>query len=131
MMSDESHTSVLADLATLGVGLSLDDFGTGASALARLKRFPVDPVKIDRSFVSGLGEGDGTDDAIVEAIMALSTALGLKVVAEGVETERQLDRLVELGCRRIQGFLFSRPVPADGMRVLLEQSRMRGGVTLA
>jgi EAL domain-containing protein (putative c-di-GMP-specific phosphodiesterase class I) len=118
-MSDDSHGDVLSDLAALGVGLSLDDFGTGASALARLKRFPVDTLKIDRSFVSSLGEGDGTDDAIVEAVMALATALGLKVVAEGVETEDQLARLGGMGCRRIQGFLFSRPVPAHDMRRLL------------
>ena len=127
LMSDESHGAVLSELAALGVGLSLDDFGTGASALARLKRFPVDTLKIDRSFVSSLGEGDGTDDAIVAAVMALATTLGLKVVAEGVETERQLSRLRYMGCRRIQGYLFSRPIPSHAMGALLGQGPLAAG----
>jgi EAL domain-containing protein (putative c-di-GMP-specific phosphodiesterase class I) len=115
LMADESHAAVLADLATLGVGLSLDDFGTGASALARLKRFPVDTVKIDRSFVSGLGQPDGADDAIIAAIMALARALGLEVIAEGVETVEQLERLLAMGCERIQGYLFSKPLEPEAL----------------
>ena len=88
------------------------------SSLSYLKRFPVDVLKIDRSFVDGLGE-DPDDTAIVTAIISLGRALGLRVVAEGVETRRQLDELRRLGCDRAQGFLFARPRPA----ALLWESR--------
>ncbi|MGZ4682881.1 MAG: EAL domain-containing protein, partial [Acidimicrobiales bacterium] len=103
---------VLNDLKDIGVSLALDDFGTGYSSLSYLKRFPVDVLKIDRSFVDGLGE-DPEDTAIVTAIISLSRALGLRVVAEGVETRRQLDELRRLGCDRAQGFMFARPRPAQ------------------
>jgi len=112
MQDPASALRVLTDLRSLGVSLAVDDFGTGYSSLAYLKRFPVDVLKIDRSFVDGLGD-DPEDTAIVTAIVGMARALGLSLVAEGVETERQLAELVRLGCQRAQGFLFSRPVPVE------------------
>lgn len=99
----------LADLRRLGVGLAIDDFGTGYSSLAYLQRYPVDVLKIDRSFVSGLGRSHG-DEAIAEAIIGLAAALDLRTVAEGVETETQLAVLRRLGCDHIQGYLKSPPL---------------------
>ncbi len=119
LMSDPAAgLKVLQDLRSLGVELAIDDFGTGYSSLSYLKRFPVDVLKIDRSFVDGLGD-DPDDTAIVTAIISLGRALGLRLVAEGVETRRQLDELRRLGCDRAQGFMFARPRPA----ALLWESR--------
>ncbi len=102
----------LRALRSLGLHLSVDDFGTGYSSLTYLKRFPVETIKIDRSFVSGLGlEAD--DTSIVEAVVRLGHSLGLSVVAEGVETPLQLNGLRELGCNKGQGYLFGRPRPAS------------------
>jgi EAL domain-containing protein (putative c-di-GMP-specific phosphodiesterase class I) len=96
----------LKALARLGVGLSIDDFGTGYSSLAYLKRFPIDKLKVDRSFVQGL-PADESDAGIVRAILQMARALNLKVVAEGVETELQRQFLLDAGCEMFQGFLFA------------------------
>jgi diguanylate cyclase (GGDEF)-like protein/PAS domain S-box-containing protein len=113
LMSETSETvDALNGIHAMGVGLAIDDFGTGESSLARLKRFPVKVLKIDKSFVDGLGILE-TDEAIVTAIVQLSKALGLVVLAEGVETPIQLERVAALGCDLYQGYLMSRPVSAD------------------
>jgi len=119
----ESTTSdgSLRQLRDLGVQLAIDDFGTGFSALEYFKRFTVQGLKIDRSFIDGLGRSR-EDTAIVTATLAFASALDLSVTAEGVETQDQLERLKALGCQQAQGFLFSRPVPADGVAALLDGS---------
>jgi len=107
----DAALAALTALKRLGVQLAVDDFGTGYSSLTYLQRFPVDELKIDQSFVAGLGTGPG-DTAIVASCVQLAHAIGLRAVAEGVETEDQRRALVELGCDVGQGYLFSRPVPA-------------------
>ncbi|HQY16564.1 MAG TPA: bifunctional diguanylate cyclase/phosphodiesterase, partial [Ilumatobacteraceae bacterium] len=112
LMADVKAATVsLRDLRSLGLHLAVDDFGTGYSSLTYLKRFPVEAIKIDRTFVNGLGI-DPDDSTIVEAVVNLGHSLGLSVVAEGVETPLQLTRLREIGCDRGQGYLFGRPRPA-------------------
>jgi len=105
-------------LSQLGVELAIDDFGTGHASLASMRHLPVDTLKIHESFVASLG-GEPGEVAIVAALVELGHALGLSVVAEGVETDAQLARLRDLGCDGAQGFLFSRPVPEDGVHALL------------
>jgi PAS domain S-box-containing protein len=109
---------VLSELKKLGVRLSIDDFGTGYSSLSRLQRFPVDTLKIDRSFISGMGT-DSESHEIVRIIVILAHSLGLKVVAEGIETQEQMDTLKHLGCELGQGYLFSRPGAAETIEELL------------
>ncbi len=109
----------LAGLKALGVGIAIDDFGTGYSSMSYLKRFPVDYLKIDRSFVAGLGEGTGDDEVIAAGMVSLAHALGLGVVAEGVETEGQLARLREMGCEVAQGFYFSKPLDGEALTAWL------------
>jgi EAL domain-containing protein (putative c-di-GMP-specific phosphodiesterase class I) len=111
MGNAETVLEVLTELKALGVRLAIDDFGTGYSSLAHLKRFPVDVLKVDRSFIAGLGRHP-EDSAIVASILGLTHALGIVAVAEGVETPEQLGALQRLGCEFGQGFLWSRPVPA-------------------
>jgi diguanylate cyclase (GGDEF)-like protein/PAS domain S-box-containing protein len=114
----ERNVDVLRRLKDLGVLVALDDFGTGYSSLAYLKRFPVDMLKVDKSFVDGLGESP-EDAAIVEAVVNLARALGLRTVAEGIETTSQLERLQDLGCDLGQGYYFSKPLPAPKASALL------------
>lgn len=111
---------LLGELRDLGVGLAMDDFGTGYSSLAYLKGLPFDTLKIDRSFISGLPQ-DTASAAIVNAITTLGTNLGFHVLAEGVETEAQLQFLIRAGCRNAQGYLFSQPVPADAVGELISR----------
>jgi EAL domain-containing protein (putative c-di-GMP-specific phosphodiesterase class I) len=102
--------------------VSIDDFGTGFSSLTYLKRFPVETVKIDRSFIKDL-PGDSNDLAITQAIIAMSHSLGLKVVAEGVETQEQASTLRRMDCDEYQGFLFSKAVPIDALLKLILRMR--------
>jgi EAL domain-containing protein (putative c-di-GMP-specific phosphodiesterase class I) len=122
----EEGLKTLFALKEMGVRLAIDDFGTGYSSLAYLKRFPLDSLKVDRSFIKDL-PGDADDAAITKAIVAMAHSLKLEVVAEGVETTEQLAFLQQQGCDQIQGFLFSRPVPADQVPELLT----RGGIKIA
>ena len=105
----------VAELKRLGVHLAVDDFGTGYSSLAYLHRFPVDVLKIDRSFVDTVGV-DGRDPVLTRAIIALGGALGLRIVAEGIEREAQAAALRALGCSHGQGYHLSRPLPAEAFR---------------
>lgn len=108
----DATLSWLERASALGIGLAVDNFGTGYSSLSGIKRFPLDSLKIDRSFVRGL-PGAAEDAALVEAIVAMAHSLGLRVVAAGVETDAQLASVLELGCEWAQGYLFSRPVAAE------------------
>lgn len=110
--------STLHDLKEMGVTLSIDDFGTGYSSLAYLKQLDLHELKIDKSFIDGLGD-DAGDSSIVAAVIALAHALGLEVVAEGIETLPQLERLKSMGCDIGQGYYFAKPVPIDAMDQLL------------
>ncbi|HZN13798.1 MAG TPA: EAL domain-containing protein [Acidimicrobiales bacterium] len=118
----DAFSRTLASLKALGLHVAIDDFGTGYSSLGYLRHFPVDILKIDQSFVDGLGR-DEQDDAVVAAIMSLARSLGLSVVAEGVETAEQAATLRELGCFLAQGYLFSRPMPAEQFYALLATER--------
>jgi diguanylate cyclase (GGDEF)-like protein/PAS domain S-box-containing protein len=111
MGNAEAALEILTRLKALGVSLAIDDFGTGYSSLVYLKRFPVGVLKVDRSFISGLGQ-DPEDSAIVASVVGLARAVGIVAVAEGVETAEQLHALQELGCEFAQGYLWSRPLPA-------------------
>lgn len=111
--------TTVRELDEAGVWLAIDDFGTGYSALNYLKRLPIHVLKIDRSFITGIP--DAADNcALTTAAIAMAKGLGLRVVAEGVETRAQLEFLREHGCRYVQGFLFSRPLPASQIETLLK-----------
>ena len=125
VMDDERGVAgVLEELRSLGVGIAIDDFGIGFSSMSRLKHVPVDVLKIDRAFVTDVAD-DTIDAQIVAGLLALAGSLGLRVVAEGVETRAQRDRLLELGCGWAQGFWWSRPLSAAQLTSLVAE---RGGV---
>lgn len=119
LMREDAAADVLKRIRALGVALSVDDFGTGYSSLAYLQRFPLDELKIDRSFIRGLGT-EPSATALVAAIMGVARALGLSVVAEGIEEPAQLEVLRGMDCDAAQGFLFMRPQPPDVLASMLE-----------
>ena len=118
----EKGVALLDRLAALGVGLAIDDFGTGHSSLLRLKRMPVNKLKIDRGFVVDLPCSD-SDSAMARAIIALGKSLHLRVIAEGVETAAQETLLRELGCDLGQGYLYNRPMPATELESMLDRAQ--------
>ena len=120
ILEGERTDQVVAALRGLGVRLAIDDFGTGHSSLSYARRFPVDELKIDRSFIDGLG-CNREDAAIVTAAIAFARALRLTVTAEGVETTDQAIRLRALGCDRAQGYLFARPMPETALSAILAE----------
>ncbi len=116
--NDESTIATLSQIKALGVQLSIDDFGTGYSSLSRLHRFPIDELKIDRSFVSKIGAGKGNLE-ITETILTLANKLGVSAIAEGIETAAQLAHLRELNCAYGQGYFFSQPLPKEAAEALI------------
>ena len=119
MDSVDSATAMLSQLKALGIQLSMDDFGTGYSSLSYLHQFPMDTLKVDRSFVSRMAtSGQSTD--IAQTIVILAHQLGLDVVAEGVETAEQLAQLRSLGCEYAQGYYFSKPVDGEKAEALIK-----------
>jgi diguanylate cyclase (GGDEF)-like protein len=127
--SDRSVAALQA-LRDIGVGVSLDDFGTGYCSLSYLRRLPIDSLKIDRSFVRGLGN-EADDDSIVTSVIDLARSLGVSVVAEGVETEEQLAGLRARGCDTVQGYLFARPGPATGIAAYVSEQDLHDARTAA
>jgi diguanylate cyclase (GGDEF)-like protein len=124
MQDAERVLATLGELSARGVGIAIDDFGTGYSSLAYLKRFPVETLKLDRSFVNGL-PGDANDVSIALAVITMAHSLGFKVVAEGVEKAAQRDFLAQHGCDQMQGYLFARPMPAGECARLLGVAPLR------
>ena len=116
----EAAIRTLHELKAMGIHLSIDDFGTGYSSLAQLKRFPIDTLKVDQSFVRDI-TSDPNDAAIASAIIAMGHSLRLTIIAEGVETPEQLAFLRERECHKVQGFLFARPMPLEQVAVYLDE----------
>jgi diguanylate cyclase (GGDEF)-like protein len=114
-------TQVMRALRDMGTGIAVDDFGTGHSSMRYLKQFPINTIKVDKCFVRGLPT-DTVDTAIVDAIFALAKSLKLDIVAEGVETQEQVDYLRKLGCKKVQGFFFNRPITVEEVELLLQAS---------
>ncbi|MDQ1375211.1 MAG: hypothetical protein QOJ09_2549 [Actinomycetota bacterium] len=123
LVDDLDPGNVFRELQELGVRLAIDDFGTGYSSLGRLSNFPVDVVKIDKSFIDRLSD-DSDGETMVRAVVALSHSLGMTAVAEGVEDEEQAAALIRLGCNMAQGYLFARPMPSDAMTSALQGERV-------
>ena len=121
MHSAESVIAIMEEITNQGVSLALDDFGTGYSSLSYLKRFPIETLKIDRSFIMGTPD-DHNDGAITKAIIMMAKQLKLKVIAEGVETDRQLEFLRQAGCDEVQGYFFSKPIAPDLLLPLLNKN---------
>jgi EAL domain-containing protein (putative c-di-GMP-specific phosphodiesterase class I) len=130
MDRSEAGIATLRDLRALGVRIVLDDFGTGYSSLAYLQRLPLDTIKVDRTFVAELG-ADPAAESIVGAVIALAHGLGIEVIAEGIETADQADRLRAMGCDRGQGWLFARAMPAEKLGQLLPGRDQDGAGALA
>ena len=128
MVDPHVYLQPLLDLKALGLKLAVDDFGTGHASLTYLKRFPFDVLKIDRSFVRGLGR-NSADRAIVKGVIDLAHALGLQVVAEGIEDREHLVELRALGCDLAQGFHFARPLPAAAVTALLAPAELEVSLT--
>ena len=121
MKDHRKATIVMEQLTDLGVALALDDFGTGYSSLGYLKTFPISIIKIDRSFVNDIGI-DSYDEAIIDVILVITKSLNMSCIAEGVETEEQLNYLIKRGCYSLQGFKFSKPLPADEVLLIMDKS---------
>ena len=121
MEDTDAAQACLKELKEIGLRIAIDDFGTGNSCLAYLQRFPIDILKIDKSFVDEIGQNDDSEH-ICRAIISLARALNLETVAEGIETEGQLEFLQEAGCEIAQGYLFGHPIWGREISDLLEQS---------
>jgi EAL domain-containing protein (putative c-di-GMP-specific phosphodiesterase class I) len=122
----EATAETVRRLKGLGVRIALDDFGTGYSSLNHLRRYPIDLLKIDRSFIRQLGAGEG-ESALVRSVVRLGKTMRLEVVAEGIETDEQRERLIAVGARFGQGYLFSPAVPADVMAGMSAARQLAAG----
>ena len=119
MLEPEAALARMRELRSLGIHFSIDDFGTGYSNLSSLKQFPISCLKIDRSFIGRIPE-DAEDKMITSAVISLGQGLNIRVIAEGVETNQQLAFLTKHNCDQFQGYLFSKPVPADAIQSMIE-----------
>jgi EAL domain-containing protein (putative c-di-GMP-specific phosphodiesterase class I) len=128
MQDVEETVRKLRALKDLGVRLAIDDFGTGSSSLGYLQRFPIDTLKIDKSFVDGIAANDSEDPALVRAIVQMAATLNLDTIAEGIEGSEQLNELLSAGCRSGQGYLFARPLQADALEAFLDSADEAGSV---
>ena len=120
MTDAKTNIAKLNELKAIGLDLAVDDFGTGYSSLSYLKRFPIDTLKIDQSFVADLDSADGA--AIIDAILALSKTLNLRVIAEGIENQEQLAYLAAKDCDLLQGYFFSHPIYPEDVPAMLQQN---------
>jgi len=120
MTNPQEAIKILNQISDIGINLAVDDFGTGYSSLSYLKKLPIDKLKIDQSFVKDLPD-DEEDSAIAKAVIALAKSLNLRIIAEGVETKEQKDFMIDNGCENIQGYYYSKPLPADKFEILLQK----------